>query len=245
MSAEPILRLVGPLPPTPQTAGGRGSAEAEIAASGSGVEANARAAVSVYPPAPASSGRPSKAAVRRLRRVALSAWVSVTLGPLVLVPARGLLPPTMDAEWIEMLLVIAWVLVFPSAGLVLFLTAVTNRGREDARAFLAATASLVALAVLADPAADVAAELYVAAHAPEMECVANHRPPRILLYPGLTGPEHVREGALFTLEGVSERKLLYASPQADENAPRACRIERAKALGGRWFLVRCPVELID
>jgi len=206
------------------------------------------------PPAAAQAADPAAYARRVARTRAVAAAMCVT-GALLPVPCVAAQPYLGDAVWVG--IAFSWVFLLPVGGLALFVVAARRRTRAELRAMLLAAAAFVASLPLLKGAGHIGQEAWVSSHAAEMEALAarsrtewvatvpkdgpspkaNEALQRELRARGYEGPYMVDGGIAFHSHQLFGADLLYADGGRADADAWTCRAPRA--IGGRWYLVRC------
>ena len=189
------------------------------------------------------------------RRLCLRLWITgCAVAPVAILFSEPM------GEVMGMILVLLGMLVMPLSGLVLWCIAFYARSREAWRAVLAASFALVAGVMLIRPAIHASTELLVASHQVELDALAAEIRRAVVAEPPAPGREDeadmglnlrfdrelsaVGMGNVFLADGgllfvtLSGSRVLYADGAAGPPPP-ACIGPRYRALGGRWFELRC------
>lgn len=203
----------------------------------------------------AERGAAEGARAVRLRRISLACWA----GWCALLPvlALGL---ELSGEEVLIPLLFLGMLVMPISGVVLIWAAATERSREGGLALLGAVVTLVAGIALIPPAFDASLDLLVATRQVELDALAAEVRAAATVEAAAPGPSATLEvrmtqrfrGRLYAMgmgDGVRvvDGGMIFVSPAgsallyADGVASPApmCPSSRLRALGGRWFELRC------
>lgn len=178
------------------------------------------------------------------RRVLLGLWLTGVSVPLLTLLLRGCFGPSLrDASGL-----LSFLLILPPAGIGLLIVLAVGRTAADARALLLAALAMAAMVRLYAPADAAGIELFSAAHGDELQRIGaslgSGRLSKVdrdallarLEALGVTWRATTSASYDFELGGGADLRYL----RRDTEPIDRCAGFQVRALGGGWFVTRCP-----